>query len=88
MCSKKYVITHFYDPQGYAKSGHTFLEYSYPRIDNRIRGSHSIGMEHEEFFRIDDGSVPKEYERMVQRCLKPTPGDLVGCYNSIVLIIS
>ena len=34
-----------------------------------------IGMDHEEFFRIEDESVPKEYEQMVQRCLKRTPGD-------------
>jgi hypothetical protein len=37
-----------------------------------------IGMDHEEFFRIENGSVPKEYEQMVQMCLKSTPGDRSG----------
>ena len=32
-----------------------------------------IGMNHEEFFRIEDGSMPKEYKKMVQSCLKRVP---------------
>jgi serine/threonine protein kinase len=46
-----------------------------------------IGMEHEKFFMIEDRSVPEEYERMVQRCLKHTPGDRPGIEEIIDMLV-
>ena len=45
-----------------------------------------IGMDHEGFFRIEDGSVPKEYEQMIQRCMKCMPGDRPGIGEIIEML--
>ena len=45
-------------------------------------------MDHEEFFKIEDGLVPKEYEQMVHSCLKSTPEDRPRIEEIIQMLVN
>ena len=45
-----------------------------------------IGMNHEEYFKIEDELVLKEYKKMVHRCLKSTSGDHPGIVEIIQML--